>query len=179
VIGVRPFLGRWFSSEVEPAAVISYRAWQGLFNGDPDVLGKRVRSETQWYMVVGVAPKEFTGIFLPMSIDVWVPFRMWARQYANIVSEMQDWASLRAMVFGRLKPGIGVGQAGAELNAIAEQIRKEDPKAGKTAQRIVVERVRGIPNVNGRRQSVPVVALMMIVVGMVLLIACVNVATCC
>jgi hypothetical protein len=49
VIGVRPLLGRWFSSEDEPAAVISYRTWQRLFNGDPGVLGKRVRSETQWY----------------------------------------------------------------------------------------------------------------------------------
>jgi len=176
VIGVRLFLGRWFSTEDELAVVISYRTWQRLFSGDPDVLGKRVRSETQWYTVVGVAPKEFTGIFLPMSIDVWVPFRAWARQYGNIVSEMEDRASPRVMVFGRLKPETSVRQAGAELNAITEQIRKADPKGEKTAGPLLaVERVRGIPNVNGRRQSAPVVALMMIVVGMVLLIACVNV----
>ena len=76
VIGFRPFLGRWFVSENEPAVVLSYATWRRLFHGDPNVLGKRVRSETQWYTVVGVAPREFTGIYMPMSMDLWVPFQM-------------------------------------------------------------------------------------------------------
>src|SRR5271157_6014608 len=54
VIGVRPFLGRWFQSEDEASCVISYRAWKRFFDLDPNVLGKRVRSETQWYTVIGV-----------------------------------------------------------------------------------------------------------------------------
>src|SRR5579863_344954 len=90
VIGVRPFLGRWFSSEDEPAIVISYRCWQRLFRGDPNVLGKRVRSETQWYTVVGVAPEEFTGIYLPMSMDLWVPYRVWAKQHPNLFRQLED-----------------------------------------------------------------------------------------
>ena len=81
VIGVRPLLGRWFESEDERAAVIGYRTWQRLFHGDPHILGKRVRSETQWYTIVGVAPREFAGIYLPLNIDIWVPFQAWAAQY--------------------------------------------------------------------------------------------------
>lgn len=75
MIGVRPFLGRWFEHEDEQAAVIGYRTWQRLFHADPHILGKRVRSETQWYTIVGVAPQEFAGIYLPLNMDIWVPFR--------------------------------------------------------------------------------------------------------
>ena len=174
IIGVRPFLGRWFANEDEPEAVISYRAWQRVFHGDPNVIGKRVRSEAGWYTVVGVAPSEFGGIYLPLNTDIWVPFQRWVRQYPNIAAQMRDRANRRVMVFGRLKPGIEPGQAAAELNAIAERIRLENPGADKLPP-IVAERVRGVPNPNSRRGSAPIAALLMIVVGLVLLIACVNV----
>ena len=59
VLGARTSLGRWFTREDEPAAVISYHAWQQLFHGDPGVLGKTIRSESHAYTVVGVAPPEF------------------------------------------------------------------------------------------------------------------------
>jgi putative ABC transport system permease protein len=121
VIGVLPFLGRWFSSEDEPAAVLSYRAWQRIFNGDANILGKRVRSETQWYTVVSVAPEEFTGTYLPLSIDLWVPFRRWAEQHPSMVEEMKNRARERVFIFGRLKPGVTPQHAAAELSAIAEQ----------------------------------------------------------
>jgi hypothetical protein len=75
VIGVLPYLGRWFQTEDEASVVLSYRTWQRLFHGAPNVLGKRVRSESQWYTVVGMAPPEFEGIYLPMSMDLWVPLK--------------------------------------------------------------------------------------------------------
>jgi len=56
VLGARTVMGRWFTREDEPAAVISYHAWQQLFHGDPGVLGKTIRSESHTYTVVGVAP---------------------------------------------------------------------------------------------------------------------------
>jgi len=174
IIGVRPFLGRWFANEQDPEAVISYRAWQRVFHGDANIIGKRVRSEAGWYTVVGVAPSEFGGIYLPLNTDIWVPFRRWSGQYPSLAAQMRDRANRRVMVFGRLKPGIGPGEAAAELNAIAERIRRENPGADKLAP-IVAERVRGVPNPNSRRGSVPIAALLMSVVGLVLLIACVNV----
>lgn len=179
VIGVRPFLGRWFEREDERAAVVSYRTWQRLFHGDPHILGKRVRSETQWYTVVGVAPPEFAGIYLPLNMDIWVPFRTWAAQYPGLAAELEDRARPRVFVFGRMKPDIAPAQAAAEMNAIAARIQREQPgaptKAAPLAAPLIVERVRGIPNARNRSASGPIAAVLMVVVGIVLLIACVNV----
>ncbi len=174
VIGFRPFFGRWFANEDEPEAVVSYRAWQRIFHGDANVIGKHVRSEAGWYTVVGVAPPEFGGIYLPLNTDIWVPFRRWFQQYPNLAAEMKDRTHRRVMIFGRLKPGVAPAQAAAELNAIAERVRHENPGSEKMAP-ILAEFVRGVPNPNSRRNSVPIAGLLMVVVGLVLLIACVNV----
>ena len=170
VIGVRPFLGRWFQTEDEEACVISYRAWQRFFSADPNVVGKRVRSETQWYTVVGVAPQEFEGIYLPMSMDLWVPLRHWMKQHPGVEGRMNDRGQPSVFIFGRLKPGIAPRQASAEINAIATQL----PHDAKPVP-IVVEHVSGIPSANSRHNAAPIAAVLMAVVGVILLIACVNV----
>jgi predicted permease len=167
VLGARTVTGRWFTREDEPAAVISYHAWQQLFHGDPSVLGKMVRSESHSYTVIGVAPPEFAGIYAPLRIDLWVPFRYWAGSNAD---------NHRGMLFGCLKRGVGVSQAAAELNTVATLVHRENPDLAKepTAP-LLLELVRGIPNPEGRRRAMPVVILLMIVVGLVLFIACMNV----
>ena len=167
VLGARPLLGRWFTREDQPAAVISYHAWQRLFHGDPDVLGKTVRSESHAYTVVGVATPEFAGIYAPLRIDLWVPFGYWAGNDAD---------HRRGMVLGCLKHGVAASQATAELNALATLIHRENPElAQDTRTPVLVEQVRGIPNPAGRRRALPVVILLMAVVGLVLCIACMNV----
>jgi len=167
VLGARTLLGRWFTREDEAAAVIGYDAWQRLFHGDPGVLGKVVRSESHTYTVVGVAAPEFAGIYMPLRIDLWVPFHFWAGNNAD---------SRRAMVFGCLKPGIGLAQAAAELNATATLIHRENAELAKDAVApLTLEAVRGIPSPVSRHAAMPVVVLMMAVVAVVLLIACMNV----
>ena len=166
-LGARTIMGRWFTREDEPEAVISYHAWQELFHGDPGVLGKTVRSESRTYTVVGVAPPEFAGIYAPLRIDLWVPFRYWAGKSAD---------NRRGLIFGCLKRGVVVPQAIAELNAVATLIHRENPYVAKDALApLQLELVRGIPNPVGRRQAMPVVILLMVVVALVLLIACMNV----
>ncbi len=170
VLGVRPFLGRWFQSEDEEACVISYRAWQRFFAADPNILGKRVRSETQWYSIVGVAPQEFAGIYMPMSMDLWVPLRHWMKQHPGIETRMNDRGQPSVFILGRLKPGLAPRQASAEINAIAAQL----PHDAKQAP-ILVEQVRGIPSAASRRNATPIAVVLFAVVGVILLIACVNV----
>jgi predicted permease len=170
VIGVRPFLGRWFENEDEDSCVISYRAWQRLFAADPNALGKRVRSEKQWYTVVGVAPRDFEGIYLPMSMDLWVPLHHWTQQHPGFPQRMKDRGQPTVFIFGRLKPGIADRQASAEINSIAAQL----PREGKFIP-VIVDPVRGIPAANTRRNAAPVAGVLMAVVGVILLIACVNV----
>jgi putative ABC transport system permease protein len=160
-------LGRWFNREDQAAAVISYSAWERFFRNDPQVIGKTIRSESHSYTVVGVAAPEFGGIYQPMRIDLWVPFRFWAGQRA---------ARMRVMVFGALKHGVNVAQASAELNALATELRKEDLALAQTpVAPLSVEPVRGLPSPASRRQAVPVMVLLMVVVSIVLLIACANV----
>ena len=167
VLGARTALGRWFGREDEPAAVISYNAWQRLFHGDPQVLGKKISSESHTYTVSGVAPPEFGGIYMPLRIDLWVPFRYWAGPNAP---------QRRVMLLGALKRGVTAPQAEAELNSVAAEVRGLNPSPVQgAATPIAVEPVRGIPNPASRHQAVPAVILLMTVVSLVLLIACVNV----
>ena len=175
-LGTHAFLGRWISDENEPFAVISYDTWQRLFSSDRNVLGKQVRSESQWYTVVGVAPPEFTGLFAPLRTDIWVPLRIWADQYPAIAAQMKDRTRPRILIFGRLKDGVERTQAAANLGAVVAHIRAENGGVRTAPVPIVVEAVCGAPNPNSHRGAVPVLILLFAVVGAVLLIACVNVS---
>lgn len=173
VLGVAPALGRWFTSETEPVAVISHAVWQNRFDGSPDVLGRRIGSEAQSYTIVGVAPRGFTGIFAPYRTDIWVPMRTRPR-----LAAMLDNRSRRlVMVFGRLGPATTPGLVSAELNGIQTQLAAEHGAGTEPLPPIVAEPVRGIPNPGGRRLVTMSASLLMIVVGAVLLIACVNVGS--
>jgi predicted permease len=175
VMQVRPYLGRWFTSENEPVAVISYAVWQRTFGADPNVLGKQIRSESKWYTVIGVAPANFTGLYAPMRTEVWVPLRVWASQYPDMAAAMKERARPRVLIFGRLKSTTTEPEAAANLNAIDAQIQKESAGLQPAPEPIHVEIVRGSPNPNSHTGAVPVLILLFLVVGAVLLIACVNV----
>jgi hypothetical protein len=171
VIGVQTALGHWFSSDAEPAAVISYSVWERQFNLDPGVLGRTIRSESQVYSIAGVAPREFNGIFSPLRTDLWVPIgtrpRLWAQR--------EDRTARLWMLFGRLGEEVTPAQASSELNAIAAQLTRERTSPSETVAPIAADEVRGIANAGNRRRAQVVATFLTVVVGLVLLIACVNV----
>jgi predicted permease len=175
VMRVPLILGHWFPDEDEPSAVVSYSAWKHRFHADPKVLGKQVRSLSAWYTVVGVAPPDFTGIFAPMKTDLWIPLKFWVNQFPRISGRFNDRANPSVMVFGRLKPGVTLAEASANLNGIDVQLRKAEPAAGKFTAPLSILPVRGAPDLGSRSASVPVIGLLTAVAGLVLLIACVNV----
>ena len=172
VLGVAPAIGRWFTSETEPIAVISYAVWQNRFGGRADVLGRRIGSEAQSYTIGGVAPRDFTGIFAPYRTDIWVP----TRTRPNLTTMFDNRSRRLVMVFGRLRSDATPTQASAELNGIAAQLVAEHGASSEPLPPIVAEPLRGIPNPGGRRLVRLSASLLMIVVGLVLVIACVNVA---
>lgn len=171
-------LGRWFTDENEPVAVLSYAAWKSFFNGNPHVLGRRVRSETQWYTVIGITQPNFTGIYTPIETEIWVPLHIWTRQYpdaqAHLLDRAHPWPLV--MVFGRLREHVSSSEAAANLNTIDALIQRENPTDSKAAAApLTLEIIHGAPSPVTRRGAVPFVTLLFLVVGIVLLIACVNV----
>jgi putative ABC transport system permease protein len=172
VLGITPSLGRWFVSDAEPVAVISHAVWQRRFNLSPDVIGRRIQSESQSYTVAGVAPRDFTGVFAPMRTDIWVPFRTRPAFAARFEGRR---SSGMMMLFGRLSAGATATQASAELNAIDAQLAAEHGATPEIRSPIVVTQVRGLPNPGIRRIAQTGTTLLAVVVAVVLLIACVNV----
>ncbi len=180
VLEVKPALGRWFAAEDERAAgfpaVISYRTWQSRFGGDPQAIGKQVRLESQWYTVMGVAPKGFQGMAMPVQTAVWVPLVRYAQHNEFGARIRKDRVGSRVMLFGRLRRGVTAAQAQAELNAVDVQLRRDYPRPEARRIALRVETARGTADPGYRRMLTPLLTLLSAVVGLVLLISCANVA---
>jgi predicted permease len=178
MMGIAPFIGRWFTDESKPVAVLSYSAWRSFFNGDPSILGKSVRSETRWYTVIGVASPAFTGINAPIQTAIWVPLRMWAEQYPQRAEHLLDRAdpSLDVMVLGRLEEHVTPSAAAANLNAVDAELRRETRAISEAvAAPLTVEIIHGAPSPFSRSAAASLDILFAVVASIVLLIACVNV----
>jgi len=184
-LGLKPFRGRFFLPEEDrvpggPAvAVMNYASWQTLFGGSPDIIGKTLRINQIDFTVVGIAPPKFIGVNAVFGPDLWIPATMAERLLPN---EMQNALSDRSKaVFtgvGRLKRGVSRAQAQADLTIIAASLARTDPSAneGHTA---LVGSLRDILFGSSESGFQPILfgslALSM-VVAIVLLIACSNVA---
>ncbi|MGA7926757.1 MAG: ABC transporter permease [Candidatus Sulfotelmatobacter sp.] len=180
VLEIKPLLGRWFTHEDERTtdfpAVISYRTWQSRLSGDAQVIGKQVRLESQWYTVVGVAPKDFQGMASPVLTGIWIPLPRYAQhnQFAARVLKSRD--DDRVLMFGRLTPGVSGSQAQIELNTVDAQLRHDYPRAEKREAPLHIEPASGTPDPGYRRMVAPLLMLLSAVVALVLLISCANVA---
>jgi putative ABC transport system permease protein len=168
VIGLTPKLGRTFNEEEEkpggpPAVVISDRLWQHAFARDASVLGQTIKLHNQPFTVVGVMPAEMNS---PQDTDVWFPF---ARR---IVPFWQD-RTIHPMLFvwGRLKPGVTVDQARAEMKAIAARLANEYPSTNAGASISITPLLESL--IGKYRTNL---GMLLGAVGLVLLIACANVA---
>ncbi|MFY9574025.1 MAG: ABC transporter permease [Blastocatellia bacterium] len=183
-LGVTPAAGRVLSPDddrslgASPVAVLSHAFWQRRFGADPNIVGKEVRLNGHDFTVIGVARPGFSGTrwvgFIP---DVWVPISM----HTQVVVGSEGWLENRGgqsfNVNGRLKPGVTIEQATAAMNTYSRQLAEAYPR---TNANVAVGMVPG----GSKTQPalvllgyVPIVAaLMMGIVGLVLLIACANVA---
>jgi hypothetical protein len=125
-LGVRPSLGRVFDStqEQSPTGVVSYRFWQNHLASDASIIGKTLRINGHSAVVIGVGPKDFLGASPVLFVaDLWMPLST----DANIAPELAGNALERRdltmfQIVGRLKPGISIARAEAELNVAADQM---------------------------------------------------------
>ncbi len=135
VLGVKPVRGRSFLPEeygdkpgAYPVVVISHHLWQERFAADPGVIGKIIRVNRHELTIIGVAPPEFRGVVPGLSLEIWVPMVM-APQLNGQGDGLLDARGNRQMwVTARLKPGIPIGQARAEVVARSRRLAQENPQ---------------------------------------------------
>jgi predicted permease len=189
-LGVGPSLGRVFSADDErvpgghPFVVLGHGYWQRRFGGDPGVVGQSLRINATPMTVVGVGPEGFAGIEIGRSADLFVPIAMKA-QLTPTWDDLENRRSRWLNILARLRPGVSRERAETVANVVYRQILAEEinvfPEISQSfRERFLAKHLVVLPGHKGlsdlRSQvSTPLVALMGMV-GLVLLVACANVA---
>ena len=180
VLGVKPVLGRFFTTEEYgdkqggyPVVVISERLWKRRFRSDPGIAGATIRLNRQTLTVIGVAPADFHGSMPGLTFEIWAPVMMGAQ-----LNSMPDWmlldrGSYIMFGFGRLKPGVSLDQARQETASVAREVAKLDYKHGHMSATLfpVWKGHFGVQTL-----LLAPLTILMAVGAVVLLIVCANVA---
>ncbi len=193
VLGVRPILGRTFTAEddrpnnPQPVAVISHNFWQRRFAADPSVVGKTIDFEGVPLTIVGITPRDFFGISVGASPDLWWPMQMIPQvQTGDWGQRLKNPGSSWLRMMGRLGTGVDRKQAQAELDVIyqrdlAEFAATRQSQWTDKIRRAVLDRKLNLqPGSIGwtqlHQQFHQPLLILMVVVVLVLLIACANIA---
>jgi predicted permease len=174
VLGVPPSLGRGFRTEEEKGrfAVLSHELWQSKYSSDPDIAGKSITLEGKSFVVVGVAAAGFRFPIESPSPQLWTTLAEDAEAAAGDKPATAERGQHMLDVIARLKPGVTLDQAQAEMNVIAEALARQYPndngKRFATAVLPEMERLVG--------DTRPALLMLLAAVGCVLLIACANIA---
>ncbi len=189
VLGVPTMIGRGFTAADDrrgggpdgAVAVVSYGFWQRNFSGDRGVIGKTIHLNRQPFVIVGVTPPWFTGLDIDRSFDVAVPIGSLGALHPNAAADPIHYWWLRMM--GRIAEGQTVQQADDRLRAVTPEILRATMPAGRSVQDqadYLKTRLRLVPAALGfsltRTRYQTALPVLMGTVGLVLLIACANIA---
>ena len=193
LLGVNPIKGRTFLPEEDqtpgthPVAVISHGLWQRRFNSNPAVIGQTITLNHQSLTVIGIAPPEYTGMIRGLAIEVWVPMMMVPQlvpQYglAQLNSRGNSWL----FIVGRLRPEVTLAQARARFDLITRQLRDAYPESwrekreetNEVREKFVTVLPESETRIHPQLQSSVYagIALILVMINLVLLIACMNLA---
>jgi len=169
IVGLPPKIGRTFSEDEDkigapPVVVISDRLWQRAFNRDPKILGQAITLHDQSYTVIGVMPPQVTS---PQDSDVWLSMM----RRSNNGVWMNRTVHPMIYVWGKLKAGVTVEQARTEMKGIAARLEKTYPETNRGETAVVTPL---LDNLVGKYRTN--LGLLLGAVGLVLLIACANLA---
>jgi predicted permease len=179
-LGIKPLLGRFFGPTEDdkmganPVVVISHRLWQSHFAGDPGVVGNRVKINGFPFTIIGVAPAIFRGTELIVAADFWVPMSM-ELEIEPGHDFLRSRYSSTVWTLGRLKPNVARGQAEANLNQIAQEIASRYPNLFDPKVRFRLS-PPGLIGESFRRPITAFGLVLMSIVGVVLLLVCINLA---
>jgi putative ABC transport system permease protein len=169
LLGLRPALGREFEAYDDkngaaPVVMLTHALWKRRYGSDPQIVGKTIQLDTRPYTVVGVLPEALT--FPEPNVQLWVPL-----EQTIAPPEMHWHASHYLDVYARLKPGVSLTQASEDVSRIAAQIKREQTESNSGAAVLVLSLQ---DDLSGAIR--PALLTLLVAVGFVLLIACVNVA---
>ncbi len=180
-LGARAALGRVIQPSDDrapgesPVVVLSDAFWRRRYGADPGVVGREVRINGHPWTVVGVLPPDFRNVFVGLTPDLYVPTRMeaWAQPGR---SELANRGGRSFMVLGRLADGLSLKQAQSRLDALAAELGREHPASDSGRAFLVTreEDSRPIPQV--RPMLAVFLGLLQVITGLVLVIACLNLA---
>ena len=169
-------LGRVLRKEDEtkrlPVAVLGYRYWQGRFAGDPDVIGRSITLNGSAYTIVGVADRRFVGNYTAMDMHLYVPITTYGLLSPDDGAYLQDRKHRSIEVIGRLAPGATLAQAAGELDALAHRAGRLAGVASPLGALMKLHR-----DVDAPGAMRPLFGALLGIAGVVLLMACANVAS--
>jgi len=184
LLGLRPAAGRFFlpDEDTKPGgnnvAVLSYSLWTNKFGANPDTIGQVLTLNATPLTIVGVAPNGFKGTFtFNNAEEIWVPVSMYPQMLAGFFKDnFNTRRFLATVVYGRLKDGVSITNAEASLKTIAAGLESAYPRDNGGRSIALTPLAEAAVGVNQRGQITLAGGLMMGIVGLVLLIACVNLA---
>jgi predicted permease len=176
VLGIQPYVGRFFHSSDEHGAnsaaylVLSYPYWQNHFGGDPNVVGRMVQVNKHPFTIIGVAPEDFRGTEMYFTPNFWVPLA--SEEQSGGWFELNKRGSRGLWLAGRLKTGVTPAQATADLNSVGAYLEKSYPQEDQQMS-FALTRPGLIGDTLGRPVRAFVTGLMLLAT-LILLAACAN-----
>ncbi len=177
VLGVKPALGRAFLPAADldsedSGVVISHALWQRLFAGDPGVVGKPIQIDGKSIVLLGIAPREFRGLDRLGTTDVWATPKGWCTMVGEgEFEEFRGRGGRWLQLVARVRPGVNLEQVRAQLQTISSRLALSYPATNKDIKFGITTPVDELP-----QAARTTLFLMSAAVGLVLLIACANVA---
>src|SRR5689334_9864853 len=192
VLGVSAQKGRTFSADEDvvprrnPVAVISQSLWQRRFNSDPELVGKTITLNDQSLTVIGIAPPQYTGMIRGLSSEIWIPTAMMPAVDRLGDRALTSRGNRWMILVGRLKPETTLAQARARFDLLTRDMQAAHPEewlskneAGRTRVSAITVLPESETRIHPGMQSAAyaVVGLVFVIVNLVLLIACINLAS--
>jgi predicted permease len=181
-LGIQPVLGRTFAPDEgwvqnkDPLIVLSYNYWQKRFGGDPNIAGQTVQVNNHAFTIIGVAPEKYVGAYYFIKPDFYIPISTLGLLDPTQADVLTRRSAAFLRVLGYLNPGVTPAQAMAAAQPIDQRLAQDFPDSHKGLSLLVLPELSARPEPGlGGFMSTAVIVFMLLV-GLVLLIACANVA---